>query len=471
MTDYTHIINGQPSTSPTKLDVINPGTQQKIAEVPVATKEQLDEAVAAARAAFPAWSATSVDERAGVLNKIADIIEKNAEEYKKSITLEQGRPLNGFETDFAVTWLRETSKLRLPNTILEDNERQKTIERYTPIGVPSPFTPLTTLRFIKDIQHLIPPGVVSVLNGDDNLGPMITAHPGIDKLYRPKGHAEFQCWSQKGDIGARQVDFGVSLCDLQLTSHSSTGGNDPMILLPDVDPKVVAPQIFWGAFMNSGQAYFSAKSTAGVLLMFPEAKRLYVHEKIYDEFRDELVKFAKTVKVGNGMESDSQLGPIQNLPQYKKVVSYFEDARANGYKFALGGDVNPNPTNGLYIPISIVDNPPENSKLVREEPFGPIVPLLKWNDEKDVIKRANDTNLGLAASVWGNDLDTVERIALQLQAGTVSMNQFIPFSSVNFFGGHKQSGLGVEGGIAGLKSYSNAQIVTLKKDAVLTVGA
>ncbi|KAG8704462.1 hypothetical protein FRC08_002216 [Ceratobasidium sp. 394] len=474
MTEYTHIINGKAATSPTKLDVVNPGTQEKIAQVPVATKEQLDETVAAARAAFPAWSATPIDERAAVLNKIADVLEKNAEEYKKSITLENGRPLNGFETDFAVTWLRGTSKLRLPNQVIEDNEHQKTVERYTPIGVcgcivpwnaplllcvtkvasglltgntliikPSPFTPLTTLRFIKDIQPIVPPGVVNVLSGDDNLGPWITSHPGIDKISFTGSSFTGQKVMQSSSVGLKKVTLEL-------------GGNDPMILLPDVDPKAVAPQIFWGAFMNTGQACVAAK-------------RLYIHEKIYDEFRDELVKFSKTVKVGNGMDPESQLGPIQNLPQYKKVVSYFQDAHANGYKFVLGGDVNPNPTNGLYVPISIVDNPPEDSKLVREEPFGPIVPLLKWSDEKDVIKRANDTYLGLAASVWGKDLNAVERIALQLQAGTVSMNQFIPFSPANSFGGHKQSGLGVEGGVAGLKAYSNVQLVTLKKDAVLTV--
>ncbi|KAG8707316.1 hypothetical protein FRC08_000584 [Ceratobasidium sp. 394] len=511
MTEYTHIINGKPVTSPTTLDVISPGTQEKIAEAPVATKEQLDEAVAAARAAFPTWSTTPFDERAAVLNRIADIIERNSEEYNRSITLEQGRPLNEFETRSAVMWVRETSKLRLPDKVLEDNENQKTIERYVPIGVcgcivpwnaplllcvikvasglltgntliikPSPFTPLTTLRFIKDIQPLVPPGVVNVLSGDDNLGPWITAHPGIDKISFTGSSFTGQKVMQSSSVGLKRVTlelgewaFEVVLRNFQLMEYAYLGGNDPMILLPDVDPKAVAPQIFWGAFKNTGQVCIAGETLhypyAKNPLTLAKAKRLYIHEKIYDEFRDEFVKFGKTVKVGNGMDPESQLGPVQNLPQYKKVVSYFQDAHANGYKFALGGDINPNPTNGLYVPISIVDNPPEDSKIVCEEPFGPIVPLLKWRDEKDVIKRANNTNMGLAASVWGRDIDAVERIALQLQAGTVSMNQFIPFSPANAFGGHKHSGLGVEGGIPGLKAYSNVQLVTLKKNAVLTV--
>jgi acyl-CoA reductase-like NAD-dependent aldehyde dehydrogenase len=120
---------------------------------------------------------------------------------------------------------------------------------------------------------------------------------------------------------------------------------------------------------------------------------LYVHEKIYDQFREELAKFAKSVKTGNGTDPDSQLGPVQNLMQYKKVLTFFDDAKSNGYKFITGGDVNPNPTDGLFIPVSFVDNPPEDSKIVREEPFGPIVPLLKWSDEADVIKRASKHHL------------------------------------------------------------------------------
>ncbi|KAG9125654.1 hypothetical protein FRC07_006742 [Ceratobasidium sp. 392] len=476
MTEYTHIINGKPATSAQKLDVINPGTQRKVAEVPIATKEQLDETVAAARAALPAWSATPVDERAEILNKIADVIEKNMEEYKQIIMQEQGRPpiFAQFEPDASIMWLRGVSKLRLPTTVLVENEHQKTTERYVPIGLcasivpwngpmmlcalklastmitgntaiikPSPFAPLTVLRFISDIQHLVPPGVVSALSGDDGLGPMITAHPGIDKISFTGSTFTGQKVMESASVGLRRVTLEL-------------GGNDPVILLPDVDVKALVPEIFWGAFRNSGQ---------GCIL----AKRIYIHEKIYDEFRDALVEFAKTIKVGLG--PDAQLGPIQNIPQYKRVVSHFEDVHANSYKFVLGGDIDPNPTNGLFAPISIVDNPPDDSKIVREEPFGPIVPLLKWDDEKDVVKRANDTNMGLAASVWGKDLEVVERIALQLQAGTVSMNQFIPFGVETSFGGHKQSGLGVEGGVAGLKAYTNVQIVTINKNPVLMNGA
>ncbi|KAG8733105.1 hypothetical protein FRC12_018979, partial [Ceratobasidium sp. 428] len=338
MTEYTHIINGKPVTSSKKIDVINPATQQKIAEVPVATQEQLDEAVAAARAALPAWSAKSPDERAEVLNQIAGVIAKNLEEYKKTLTSEQGKTLENAQMEIggAMMWLQETAKLRVPEKVLVDNEKQKIIERRVPIGVcagiipwnfplmlciwklgpgllagntlvlkPSPFTPLTTLQFIKDIQHLVPPGVVNVLSGDDSLGPMITAHPNIDKV-------SFTGSSETGKKVMQSASTGLKRLTLEL------GGNDPCIILPDVDPKKVVPDVFWAALINNGQTCSAAK-------------RLYVHEKIYDEFRDALVEFSKTVKVGNGLEQDSQLGPVQNITQYKKVLSFFEDAHANNY--------------------------------------------------------------------------------------------------------------------------------------------
>ncbi|KAB5588012.1 hypothetical protein CTheo_8547 [Ceratobasidium theobromae] len=483
MTEYTHIINGKPVISPTTLDVVNPATQKKIAEVPVATKEQLDEAVAAARAALPAWSAKSEDERAEVLLQIASTLEKNIAEYKKTLTSEQGKPLATAEGEIGVgvMWIRETAKLRLPDKVILDNDQTKITERRVPIGVcagivpwnfpimlcsvklcsalltgntliikPSPFTPLTTLRFIKDIQTVVPPGVVNILSGDDGLGPMITSHPGIDKV-------GFTGSSETG----KKVMTSASLSLKRLTLE--LGGNDPAIILPDVDVAKLVPEVFWAALFNNGQTFTWPDKYMNPPSTGTAAKRLYIHEKIYEQFRDELVKFAKTVKTGDGTDPESQLGPVQNIHQYKKVYSYFEDAKANGYKFVLGGDVNPNPTSGLFVPVAFVDNPPENSKIVREEPFGPIVPLLKWNDEADVIRRANDTKLGLASSIWGKDLTAVERIANQIQAGVVSINAFIgPYPHASF-GGHKESGIGVEGGIAGLCSYTNIQTVAFNK--------
>ncbi|CAE6348858.1 unnamed protein product [Rhizoctonia solani] len=470
MADYTHIINGEAVTSSTKMSIVNPANMQRIAEVPVANKEQLDEAVAAARAAFPSWSTKSQEDRAAALLKMASVIEENIQEYKQILTSEQGKTLANaeFELGACIAALRGTAELRIPDNILFEDDETRIVERRVPIGVcagivpwnfplilamlklvpailagntfiikPSPFTPLTSLRVVKDMQPFLPPGVVSILSGDDSLGPLLTDHPGIDKI-------SFTGSTETGKKVMAGASVGLKRLTLEL------GGKDPAIILPDVDPSKIVPEIFWAAFINNGQTCFAAK-------------RIYVHENIYDQFRDEFVKFAKTIKTGSGIDPSTQLGPVQNILQYKRVASFIEDSHANNYTFALGGVVSPEPTDGLFIPVSIVDNPPDDSKIVREEPFGPIVPLLKWSDEAEVIGRANDTEYGLSASVWGKDTKAVERIARQIQAGTVCMNEFNPIDRYSAFGGHKKSGLGVENGIHGLLSFTNIQSLTLKK--------
>lgn len=229
------------------------------------------------------------------------------------------------------------------------------------------------------------------------------------------------------------------------------GGNDPAIVLADVDAKEIAPQLFWAAFQNNAQFCNSTK-------------RLYVHEKVYDEVLRELVAYTQTVKVGDGAQADTQLGPIQNEPQYRKVLDYFEDCTNNGYGFAVGGRVDRD-ARGWFIPVTLVDNPPENSRIVAEEPFGPILPVLKWKDEDDVVKRANDTRYGLGASVWGKDLAAVQRIGSKLQAGTVWLNEIHQYSPYQAFGGHKESGIGCENSLHGLAEYTNWRTVTLNKVA------
>jgi acyl-CoA reductase-like NAD-dependent aldehyde dehydrogenase len=263
----------------------------------------------------------------------------------------------------------------------------------------------------------------------------MTAHPGIDKIAFT-GHTE------TGKHVMRSAAGTLKRITLEL------GGNDPAIVLPDVDAKAIAPQLFWAAFQNNAQ-FCNA------------TKRLYVHEDVYDEVLRELVAFARTQKVGDGAEPDTALGPIQNEPQFEKVAEYFEDCRRNGHRFALGGEIDR--SRGWFVPVTLVDNPPDNSRIVREEPFGPILPVLKWRDESDVIRRANDTCYGLGASVWGQDQSAVERIGSQLEAGTVWLNEIHQYGPDQAFGGHKQSGIGCENSLHGLMEYTNWKTITLAK--------
>lgn len=466
---YQMTIGGELATSEKKINVYNPATKSVIASVPDATKEQLDAAVAAARNAFPGWSQTPLSQRQAALIKIAEAIEENAEELMALLTCEQGKPRAGAEWEIrgSAIWFREIAKQALDDEIVEESDARRVITRFSPLGVvgaiapwnfpillavwkiapalltgntivlkPSPYTPLCSLKLGEICMAILPPGVFSVVTGGDELGKWMTAHPGIDKIAFT-GHTE------TGKHVMRAAAGTLKRVTLEL------GGNDPAIVLPDVDPKAIAPQLFWAAFQNNGQ-FCNA------------TKRLYVHERVYEEVLGAMVDYAKTVKVGNGAESGTQLGPIQNDAQYTKVIEYIDDCKKEGFRFAVGGEVDTHSA-GWFIPITLVDNPPEDSRIVAEEPFGPILPMLKWSDEKDVITRANNTQYGLGASVWGKDLEAVERIGSQLQAGTVWLNEIHQYSPYQAFGGHKESGLGCENSLHGLMEYTNWQTITLNK--------
>lgn len=468
-TSYSHIINGERTGSATTAPVYNPATGQVFAEVPVATRDDLDRAVAAAKAAFPGWAATPLAERQAIVSAIGDRLEEHAEEFLALLTAEQGKPRSMAEWEVygSIAWFREIAKQSLPEEVLEDTPDRKVISRTTPLGVvgaivpwnfpillavwkiapalvtgntmivkPSPFTPLCDLKLVELVQDLLPPGVLSALSGDDELGKWITAHPDIAKI-------AFTGSTETGRHVMASAAATLKRVTLEL------GGNDPAIVLPDVDPKTVAPQIFWAAFQNNAQ-FCNA------------AKRIYIHDDVYDAVRDELVAYARTVVVGDGALADTQLGPIQNLQQLAKVTEYFDDCTANDYTFALGGTIDTE-AEGWFVPVTLVDNPPEDSRLVAEEPFGPILPLLKWSDEADVIRRANDTIWGLGATVWGVDLEAVERIGRQLEAGTVWLNEVHEYSPHQVFGGHKQSGIGAENSLHGLAEYTNHQTVALNR--------
>jgi acyl-CoA reductase-like NAD-dependent aldehyde dehydrogenase len=247
----------------------------------------------------------------------------------------------------------------------------------TIIVKPSPFTPYTTLKAVEIAQAIFAPGVVQAVGGDDKLGPMLTAHAGIAKISFTGSIATGK------KIMAACADT-LKRCTLEL------GGNDASIILPDVDIKKVAPQVVMGAFQNSGQVCVATK-------------RVYIHESIYTEFLEEMVDFTKTIQVGDS-ESGSLLGPVQNKMQYEKVKEFIEDTRKHGYKFAIGEGTPPT-EKGFFINPIIIDNPPNDSRIISEEPFGPIVPTQPWSDEEEVIKRANNTNTGLGACVWGKDVE------------------------------------------------------------------
>ncbi|AXU18935.1 aldehyde dehydrogenase [Novosphingobium sp. THN1] len=470
---YPNLINGELVTTASSLDVVNPANEQVIGQVPACGAEELDRAVAAARAAFKTWSKTPVDDRRAVIRNMASAIEANFDELYRLLTSEQGKPHHQAQHEIGACAgiMNAQSTLTLEETINEDSAERLSRTRRVPVGVvagivpwnfpllmavqkiapailtgctivlkPSPFTPLTTLKFAELIKDIVPAGVVNIITGEDALGPMMTSHPDIDKI----------TFTGSTATGKRIME-GASKDLKRITLE--LGGNDASIVLPDADVEKVAEQLFWSSFTNAGQICVAAK-------------RVYIHEDIYDDLSKAIAEYAKTVKVGDGSEQGTGVGPIQNKKQFERVCELIQDAKDNGYKFLVGGDVDPSGS-GYYVPITILDNPPEDARIVAEEQFGPVMPLMKFSSDDEVIARANNSEYGLAGAVWTKDTERGVKIAEQLETGTVWINEFLHLSPFAPFGGHKQSGFGAEYGIEGLKEFTYSQVITVKKDALV----
>ena len=306
----------------------------------------------------------------------------------------------------------------------------------TMIVKPSPFTPYTSLKFVELAQEVLPPGVLQAVGGNNELGAQMCAHADISKI------------SFTGSIATGKKVMETSSKTLKRVTLE-LGGNDASIILPDVDIKKVAPEVVMGAFQNSGQVCVATK-------------RIYIHESIYTEFLAEMVRFTKTVKVGSPDDGDNLLGPVQNKMQYDRVKGFFEDSKKQGYKFAVG-DQDVAASKGYFVQPTIIDNPPSDSRIIQEEPFGPIVPTQPWSDLEEVIARANDTNCGLGACVWGSDVEKASQVARRLEAGSVFVNSYEKPTPQAIFGGHKESGIGGEWGKTGLLAYCNPHVIHVYK--------
>lgn len=467
---YALIIDGQREFADAVGEVINPATEKVIGTFPLANREQLDAAVASARAAFTTWSNLPLASRQQLVSKLGDVLEENAGEFERLLTAEQGKGHEGakWEINGCIHWLREVAKQSLPDDVVTKEGDFEVVMRHTPIGVigaitpwnfpmllavwkiapalvmgntvvvkPSPYTPLCTLLFGELARKVLPAGVLNIVSGGNELGQWLAEHPGVGKI-------AFTGSTETGRKVMTSASANIKRLTLEL------GGNDPAIVLADVDAKAIAKDLFWTAFSNSAQFCVAAK-------------RLYIHEDVYDDVARELTAYAKTVKVGNGADPETQLGPVQNRMQYDKVRELLRDTTENGYKYLLGGTEFQTP--GYFIPVTLVDNPPENALCVTEEAFGPVLPLLKFNDIEDVIRRANDTIFGLGATVWSKDVQKAEQIARRIEAGTVWINHAHIFSPAYAFGGHKQSGLGTENSLHGLAEFTNVQTVLRKPAA------
>jgi acyl-CoA reductase-like NAD-dependent aldehyde dehydrogenase len=467
-TDFTLTIDGEAVTGSSTLDVINPATGQVFATCPAAGRAELDRAVSAARRAFPAWRDRSYEERAALIGRFCQALRDNAAPLAQLLTMEQGKPLQQSKDEItrASTQSEGMTKIPIVPQVIEDNDQRRIELQWFPLGVagiitpwnapinlaagpltsalytgncvvlkPSPYTPLCTLKLGELARDIFPRGVINVLAGGDALGRWMTEHPGIDKI------------GFTGSVEAGKQVMAAAAKTLKRVTLE-LGGNDAAIVLDDADVKAIAPKLFFASFVNSGQVCMAVK-------------RIYAHEKVYGALCDALVDEARKAKVGSGLDAGTQLGPIQNKEQYEKVVGLLEDTKRAGARILAGGEVPQG--SGYFIPPTIVADVDENSRLVREEQFGPIVPVLKFTDEEDAIRRANDTRYGLSGSVWSSNQDRAARLAARLEVGTAWVNQHRSTSATVPFGGAKESGIGRVYSEMGLKAYLEPRVVSILK--------
>ena len=449
--------------------VIDPATGSEFARCPLATMEDLETAVASARAAWPQWAATPIEERARQIEAVAEVVEAEKEPLASLLSREQGKPVftaAAGEIAAALMWARATARLRPPVDVLQDDATARIEVHRKPLGVvasitpwnhpvliavwhvmpallagnavaikPSSYTPLSTLRLVEIANRILPRGVLHALAGEGGLGRAMSAHPGVDKVV-------FTGSTPTG----RSIMAGAAATLKHLTLE--LGGNDAAIVLEDVPVEQVAAKIFAKAFGNSGQTCAAIK-------------RLYVHESIHDQLAGDLAQRAREARVGPGDEQSTQFGPLQNRAQFNLVCELAEDARVRGGRFLAGG--RPLDRAGYFFPLSIVTGLNDDARVVKEEQFGPILPVLRYSHVDEALARANASDNGLGGSIWSADVERASKLAKRLECGTAWVNDHATLSPSAPFGGVKQSGIGVEFGLYGLEEYMSLQTIRIAR--------
>ncbi len=460
---FTHTIDGKAVAGESTFGVVNPATGEVFAEAPDCTPAQLDMAMDAAQRAFRSWR-TDEAKRRQTLVECANALKARAGELAPVLTQEQGKPLAKAMEEIigGMVWFQVTAGLKIPvDAVAEGVEVRR--KPYGVVGAitpwnfplllaiwkiapallagnaivlkPSPFTPLSTLKLGEILRDVVPAGVINTISGGDPLGAWITAHPAVRKI------------SFTGSVATGKKIAAAAAPDLKRVTLE-LGGNDPAIVLKDVDPKAVAEKLFWGAFENNGQVCSAIK-------------RLYVEEEVYQPLVDELAALAKRVKVGNGLEQGTQIGPVNNKPQYQRVRELVEDAKKHGARFVAGGEAIDG--KGYFFQPTIVTGIAEGVRLVDEEQFGPALPILPFRRVEEAVERANATHFGLSGSVWSKDVERAKAIASELECGTGWVNQHLAIRPDAPFGGSKWSGIGYENGPYGLAAFTELQTINVAK--------
>jgi acyl-CoA reductase-like NAD-dependent aldehyde dehydrogenase len=443
---------------------VNPATEETFAQAPKADEELLELAIGAARAALPAWQAIAVENRQKLFLKLAERIVERADRYAELLIQEAGKPIREAELEvrMAIGMIKSGAaigKIAIEKMHAADG-RVATIHRrplgvvagITPWNMPlmqpamklvqtlstgnclvlkvAPSAPLSGLELGADALEVFPSGTVNVLADENELGPLLVSHPGVAKV----------AFTGSTVTGRRIMESAAPTLK-RITME--LGGSDAAIVLEDVDVESVAKQLFVGAMFNCGQ-------------ICTAPKRFYVADQIYDQFCDALVARAKRATVGDPNDPQTRLGPLQNRIQYEKVLGYLEDAKANGV-VCSGGKALDRP--GYFVEPTIVRDIEDGARVVDEEQFGPIMPIVRVKDEQDALARANRSPYGLGGSVWCADQERGANLAANLECGLAWVNAHNAMVPDAPYSGAKQSGYGVEGGEETIRAFTQVSVV------------
>ncbi|AKO91074.1 aldehyde dehydrogenase family protein [Priestia filamentosa] len=457
-------------------ETVNPATGEMLARVAEAEEEDINRAVEAARDAFDngPWSRMGTAERSRLIYKLADLIEENKQELAELESLDNGKPMRELiaaDLPLTIEHFRYYAgwSTKIMGQTIPSQGNFFTYTRHEPLGVvgqiipwnfpllmaawklgaalatgctvvlkPAEQTPLSALYLAELIEEAgFPKGVVNIVPGyGETAGAPLVNHKKIDKI-------AFTGSTSVGKAIMRQASETLKKVTLEL------GGKSPNIILPDADLTKALPGALNGIMFNQGQV-----CSAG--------SRLYIQKKQYDNVVADLASTAKNIKVGIGLDQETEMGPLVSSEQHNTVKRYIESGKSQGAELVAGGKVPFE--KGYFMEPTIFANVDDSMTIAKEEIFGPVVAAMPYDTLDDLIDKANDTEYGLAAGVWTQNLKSAHYIANRLKAGTVWVNCYNAFDAAVPFGGYKQSGIGREMGSYALENYTEVKAVWINMD-------
>lgn len=447
-----------------RIEVINPATEETITDVARGTKADSHLAVDAALTAFPVWKNMPANERAAALHEVAAKIRTHREKLIRLLTIEEGKPIP--ENDEELWWVEDTFDYYAE---LARHERGRVLppgeagqfnfvlkEPYGVVGCivpwnyplmllawkmapalaagntvvikPSELTPLSTLRLIELACDHLPPGVANVITGyGPEVGEPLVLHPEVPVI----------AFTGSLAVGQHIARLAAPLIKKM---HLELGGKDPMVIAPDAPLDFAVRALAYAALINTGQVCTSTE-------------RVYVHESMYPQFAEQLASFVDNLRLGNGLDAGVDIGPMIRNRFRENVESQLKDAAAQGANILIGGRRPKNLERGFFLKPAVVTNVNHSMRLMKEETFGPVIPLMPYGDFDEAIRLANDCQFGLGASLMSNDAKLVKRFFEGVRAGTIWINDPLTDNFAGPFGGMKMSGLGRELGQEGIDEY------------------